>query len=123
MNAKLLENYSCLCDEVEGFMRDENTDLRCNGTDGSEWVGRKKSIIGHIESLLQQMRDEAFHDVLHPGPIREMRDQVMKKLLKLLLLSRENEHLLLKNSLPHRFTPVTLPARPGSIREAYQSVK
>jgi hypothetical protein len=123
MTAELLDNYSCLCDEVEGFMRDENTDLRCNGTDGSEWVGRKKSIIGHVDSLLQQMRGEAFRDVLHPGPVREMRDQVMKKLLKLLLLSRENEHLLLKNSLPRRFIPVSLPVRPGSIREAYQSVE
>jgi hypothetical protein len=121
MTATLLENYSCLCDEVEGFMRDENTDLRCFGTDGSEWVERKKSIIGHVDSLLQQMRDEAFRDVLQPGPVRELRDQVMKKLLKLLLLSRENEHLLLKNSLPHRFLPASLPARPASIREAYQS--
>lgn len=123
MTAELLENYTCLCDEVEGFMRDENTDLRCQGSDGSGWVDRKKLIIGHIDSLLHQMRKEAFSDVLHPGPVRELRDQVMKKLLKLLLLSRENEHLLLKNSLPQRFNPVRLPAHLSAIRGAYQNAE
>ena len=123
MTATLLENYSCLCDEVEGFMHDENADLRCHGSDGSGWVDRKKSIIGHIDTLLQQMRQEAFSDVLHPGPVRELRDQVMKKLLKLLLLSRENEHLLLKNSVPGRFAPVYPPVHSGAIRSAYQTAE
>ncbi|MEI6036190.1 MAG: hypothetical protein WCS65_18140 [Verrucomicrobiae bacterium] len=121
MTAELLDQYSSLCDEVDGFMRDENTDLRCHGSDGSGWVDRKKSIIGHIDTLLQQMRQESFSEPLHPGPIRELRDQVMKKLLKLLLLSRENEHLLLKNSLPGRFAPAYPPAHSNAIRGAYQN--
>ena len=123
MTTELLDQYSCLCDQVDGFMRDENTDLRCNGSDGSGWVERKKSIIGHIDILLQQMRNETLGDSLHPGPIRELRDQVMKKLLKLLLLSRENEHLLLKNSLPGRFAPVYPPVHSGAIRSAYQTAE
>ena len=104
-------------------MRDENTDLRCNGSDGSGWVDRKKTIIGHIDILLQQMRSETLSESLNPEPIRELRDQVMKKLLKLLLLSRENEHLLLKNSLPGRFAPVYPPVHSGAIRSAYQNAE
>jgi len=120
MTSELLDDYTSLCDELEGFMRDENTDLRCHESDGSVWVDRKKQIIEDLNILLQRMKTEMFPDVQHPGPMRELRDQVMKKLLKLLLLSRENEHLLLKNSVPRRFTP--LPAHATAIREAYQSV-
>lgn len=120
MTASLLEQYSDLCDEVEGFMRDENTDLRCQGTDGAEWVDRKKVIIEHLDVLLQQIRAEAFSDVLNPSPLKELRDQVMKKLLKLLLLSRENEHLLLKNSLPNRFSPAPMHPQSSLVRGAYQ---
>jgi hypothetical protein len=123
MTAELLDQYSGLCDELEGFMSDENTDLRCHGSDGTSWVDRKKAIIGHIDLLLQKMRQEAFSDTLHPGPIRELRDQVMKKLLKLLLLSRENEHLLLKNSLPRRLSPPYPPAHFNAIRNAYQTAE
>jgi hypothetical protein len=123
MTTELLENFSRLCDEVEEFMRDENTDLRCSGTDGSGWVERKKLIIARVDALLQQMRAVASQDVLNPGPIREMRDHVMKRLLKLLLLSRENEQLLLKNSLPHLSMPASRPVTPGSIRQVYQNAK
>lgn len=123
MSTELLDQYSSLCDQVDGFMREENADLRCNGSDGSAWVERKKTIIGHIDVLLQQMRSENLSESLHPGPVREMRDQVMKKLLKLLLLSRENEHLLLKNTMPGRLAPA-FPAVPvGAVRSAYQGAE
>ena len=104
-------------------MRDENTDLRCNGSDGSGWVDRKKSIIGHIDILLQQMKHENLSESMNPGPIRELRDQVMKKLPKLLLLSRENEHLLLKNSMPGRLVPSFPTVHSGAIRSAYQTAE
>ena len=123
MTTELLDQYSSLCDHVDGFMRDENTDLRCNGSDGSGWVDRKKSIIGHIDILLRQMKNENLSGSLNSGPIRELRDQVMKKLLKLLLLSRENEHLLLKNSMPGRLVPSFPPVHSGAIRSAYQNVE
>lgn len=120
MNLELLNHYSNLCDEVESFMQEENTDLRCNGSDGSSWVERKKHIIEQISSLLVELRQHSFSDVLHPGPIAELRNLVMKKLLKLLLLSRENEQLLLKNSI----SPVSNMARSistASVRNAYQT--
>ena len=123
MTTELLDQYSGLCDQVDGFMRDENTDLRCNGSDGSGWVERKKSIIGHIDTLLQQMRNENLGESLNPEPIRQLRDQVMKKLLKLLLLSRENEHLLLKNSMPGRLVPAFPTVHSGAIRSAYQTAE
>lgn len=120
MNLELLNHYSNLCDEVESFMQEENTDLRCNGSDGSSWVERKKHIIEQISSLLVELRQHSFSDVLHPGPIAELRNLVMKKLLKLLLLSRENEQLLLKNSI----SPVSNMSRSvstASVRNAYQT--
>lgn len=123
MTAELLNQYSGLCDEVEDFMRNENTDLRCNGSDGSGWVEKKKTIIEHIDTLLQQLRQESFHDPLHLGPVRELRDQLMKKLLKLLLLSRENEQLLLKNSMPRRINQAFPTASSRAVRGAYQTAE
>lgn len=118
MNTQILEHYSNLCDEIENFMHAENTDLRCNGSDGTEWVERKKNIIEQISSLLGEIRKDSLTDVLHPGPIAELRNLVMKKLLKLLLLSRENEQLLLKNTMSTCLTP-SRAISASTVRSAY----
>ena len=122
MTTELLDQHSSIRDQMDGFMREENTDLCCDESNGSGWVERKKSIVGHIDILLQQMQNETSVDSMHPGPIRELRDQVMQKLLNLLLLSRENEHLLHKNSMPQRLVPVYPTTRSTATRSVYQNV-
>jgi hypothetical protein len=94
-----LKQYDALCDELDAYMREENAHLRSNGNDEEILVGRKRQVLEKLQGALVFLRDA--------GPVRstehaascEVRKRVLAKILKLLLLSRESEQLLLKNSL------------------------
>lgn len=120
MNAQILEEYSKFCDELEELMQEENASLRQTADDGSQWVERKKVMISRVDELLSKLRSESFKNTLHPAPVTALRDLVMKKLMKLLMLSRENEQLLLKNSVPR--SPKATPKVPiRAIQTAYSN--
>ena len=94
-----LDHYNSLCDELDSFMHEENSQLRFQPADGNQLLERKRGILEKLEGALQMLRVA--------GPVRtaehsascEIRKRVMAKILKLLLLSRESEQLLLKNSV------------------------
>ena len=118
-----LKQYDVLCDELDSYMQEENAHLRSNGSDEEILVGRKRQILEKLDGALVFLREA--------GPVRsaehaasgEVRKRVLAKILKLLLLSRESEQLLLKNSLraaPRAGTPVPTPTR---LANAYKSHK
>ena len=118
-----LKQYDVLCDELDSYMREENAHLRSNGSDEEMLVGRKRQILEKLDGALVFLREA--------GPVRsaehaassEVRKRVLAKILKLLLLSRESEQLLLKNSLrsaPRAGTPLPTPTR---LANAYKSHK
>ena len=112
-----LEHYNSLCDELDSFMHEENSQLRFHGPDAGSLLDRKRGILEKLEGALQMLRAA--------GPVRttehaascDVRKRVMAKILKLLLLSRESEQLLLKNSVcvaPRAEAPKATPARLAS---------
>lgn len=112
-----LDHYNSLCDELDSFMHEENSQLRSSGGDENLLVDRKRGILQKLENALQMLRVA--------GPVRtadhaascEVRKRVMAKILKLLLLSRESEQLLLKYSVrtaPRVEAPKATPARLAS---------
>lgn len=122
MTTEILQEYSRLCDEVETFMQQENAELRTGHSDGSDWVDNKRGMMAKFDHLLGLLRRENMADADNPGPIQTLRDHVMKKLLKLLLLSRESEQLLLKNTLPQRPMASRVAVSARALRSAYQPV-
>ena len=94
-----LEQYDNLCDEISEYMNEENAQLRANSGDEEMLVSRKRQMIGKLEGALEFLRLS--------GPVKsaehvascEVRKKVLGKILKLLLLSRESEQLLLKNNV------------------------
>jgi hypothetical protein len=111
-----LERYDSLCDELQSYMHEENEHLRASGCDEFLLVERKQEIIGKLEGALEALREA--------GPVRstehaasaEVRKKVLAKIMKLLLLSRESEQLLLKNSMG-KPTPAAAP-RPTAVSVA-----
>lgn len=118
-----LEHYNSLCDELDLFMHEENSQLRSHGSDAGSFLDRKRGILEKLEGALQMLR--------MAGPVRttehaascDVRKRVMAKILKLLLLSRESEQLLLKSSVcsaPRVEAPKATPAR---LANAYKTRK
>jgi hypothetical protein len=118
-----LKQYDALCDELDAYMWEENAHLRSSGADEEILVSRKRGILEKLQGALAFLRES--------GPVRstehaascEVRKRVLAKILKLLLLSRESEQLLLKNSL--HAAPRTQSATPTPARlvNAYKSHK
>ncbi len=94
-----LEQYSTLCDELDLYMHEENSHLRANGNDQRLLVDRKRQILSKLEDALSFLRVAGPVKSADHAASTEVRKRVLAKVLKLLLLSRESEQLLLKNSV------------------------
>lgn len=117
-----LEQYSSLCDELDLYMHEENSHLRANGTDQEILVNRKRQILSKLEDGLNSLRMAGPVKNAEHSASSEVRKRVLAKILKLLLLSRESEQLLLKNSV--RNTPrFEAPPTPARLATAYKSHK
>lgn len=118
-----LEQYSTLCDELDLYMHEENSHLRSSGNDQHLLVDRKRQLLSKLEGALEFLRAAGPVKSADHAASGEVRKRVLAKLLKLLLLSRESEQLLLKNSV--RTAPRVEAAQPTPTRlaNAYKSHK
>jgi len=118
-----LEQYNTLCDEISTYMHEENAHLRASGSDEEVLVSRKRQMIGKLEGALEFLRVSGPVKSAEHAASCEVRKKVLGKILKLLLLSRESEQLLLKNSV--RAVPrVEAPQpTPKKVINAYKSQK
>ena len=117
-----LEQYSTLCDELDLYMHEENSHLRASGNDQEILVDRKRRILAKLEDGLNFLRMAGPVKSADHAASSEIRKRVLAKILKLLLLSRESEQLLLKNSV--RSTPrVEATPTPARLATAYKTHK
>jgi hypothetical protein len=94
-----LEQYSTLCDELDLYMNEENSHLRANGNNQQLLVNSKRQVLTKLEDALNLLRAAGPVKSADHAASSEVRKRVLAKVLKLLLLSRESEQLLLKNSV------------------------
>ena len=115
-----LENFSQLCDQLSASMQTENCILRGSNPLGEEAAGRARENVSRLDTLLVSIRSASAVPTSDRPRARELRDRVMQKLLKLMLLSRESEQLLLLKGSSQR--PVKAPAPTvAQFRSAYQA--
>jgi hypothetical protein len=104
-----LEKFSLLCDELASSQQAENTLLRSrplSGTTAESAVSRQKEISARLDGMLAEVRQANPSGAAERSKARALRDRVMQKILKLMLLSRESEQLLLRStSVPAAAAP------------------
>ncbi len=117
-----LEQYSDLCDELDLYMHEENSHLRADGNDQEILVNRKRQILSKLENGLKSLRMAGPVKSADHSASSEVRKRVLGKILKLLLLSRESEQLLLKNTVRNtpRFEATPTPARLATAYKAHK---
>lgn len=118
-----LEQYNTLCDEISDYMHEENAHLRASGVDEEMLVTKKRHMIGKLEGALEFLRLSGPVKSAEHSASCEVRKKVLGKILKLLLLSRESEQLLLKNNVravPRAEVPQPTPKK---VISAYKAQK
>jgi len=118
-----LEQYSALCDELDQYMNEENSRLRESGNDQSLLVDRKREILEKLDHALVFLRQAGPVKTADHTASAEVRKRVLAKVLKLLLLSRESEQLLLKNTVRSAPRVEILQPTPARLATAYKTQK
>ena len=104
-------------------MHEENAHLRASGNDEKILVSRKRQILEKLESALTFLRVAGPVKTAEHAASCEIRKRVLAKILKLLLLSRESEQLLLKSTMRPAPRQDTLSTTPEKLVNVYKTHK
>lgn len=116
----ILREHVRLCSDLHELFIEEGKIMRATGAPPDEEFLQKKEgflpVLGKGLELLRVINEQPdeFSSSLRPL-VKECRDKIMK----LMMLDRENERLLLKTSLPPRMKEAYSRVAPGQIAKAY----
>ncbi|MDQ8201582.1 hypothetical protein [Pelagicoccus sp. SDUM812003] len=116
----ILQEHVRLCSDLHELFIEEGKIMRSTGAPpDKEFLERKESflpVLGKGLELLQRINEKPEEFPSSLGPlVGECRD----KLMKLMMLDRENERLLLKSTLPPKMKEAYSKVGPGQIAKAY----
>lgn len=113
-----------LCEEAHSLMLEENRVIRETGAPPDEsFLKRKEALLPRLETSLQRIKSIRQEGAAISEPARIQIEAAQKKLMKIFMLDRENEQLLLRTALPIARTgaaPVVRRVNPQMARRAYQ---
>jgi hypothetical protein len=116
----ILREHVRLCSDLHGLFLEEGKIMRATGSPPDEAFLEKKKhflpVLGKGLELLQRINEnpDSFPRGVEPL-VKEARSLIMK----LMMLDRENERLLLKTSLPPKMKEAYGQAAPGQVAKAY----
>lgn len=116
----ILREHVRLCSDLHELFIEEGQMMRSTGAlPTEEFLERKKSFVGVLDKGLELLKminesGEGIPRGLEPL-VKECRDKIMK----LMMVDRENERLLLKNSLPPKMKEAYAKVAPGQVARAY----
>ncbi|MDQ8180945.1 hypothetical protein [Pelagicoccus sp. SDUM812005] len=116
----ILREHVRLCSDLHQLFIEEGQLMRSTGEPpNEEFLEKKKKFVGVLDKGLELLRminesGEPVSPILSPL-VKECRDKIMK----LMIVDRENERLLLKCSLPPRMKEAYSKVAPGQVARAY----
>lgn len=120
---EVIRRHIALCDDALALMLEENRILRNTGNPPDEpFLDRKRSILPRLDESLERLKLIREQDKPLGELARKQIEAAQKKLMKIFLLDRENEQLLLKVTMPIArmgAAPVIRQVSPQKAREAY----
>jgi hypothetical protein len=120
---EVLENFSRLCDELAAAMQAENAALRSVSGSRDDAAARQRENSARLDAMLAEVRQASPSGATERTKVRACRDRVMQKILKLMLLSRESEQLLLRpQNRPAPSVVGPTPSQVAQVASAYQAV-
>ncbi len=106
MNTEVVDRHLKLCEDILVVLNEENRMLRRQPPSvEDDLLAQKKGLLPQLDESLASLKE--FHETspeLLPA-VKEKLKSVEKKIMRILLLDRENEQLLLKSLLPKMEKP------------------
>jgi len=116
-----LQEHLELCDEVFALVREENAHLREKRRAPQEaLIERKRGASARLGESLERLKGLNKRGLrLRTGHLRELHRQCQQRTMKIVMLDRENEQLLLKYSMGAQLPRVSQRPAAGKIRGIY----
>lgn len=90
-----------LCDEVLALVLEENRILRSTGAPPQdEFLERKRALLPRLDESLDRLREVRESGAVIGDAERTLIETAQNRLMKIFMLDKENEQLLLKVSVP-----------------------
>lgn len=116
MGSEVVDRHLELCDDLLQILNEENRALRHQPAGiGDELLEQKRSYLPKLDESLAQLKQLQLETPEILPAVREKLVSAQNKIMRILLLDRENEQLLLKSVIPK----ITKPAQSRSL----QSIK
>ena len=120
----VIRRHIALCDDALALILEENRILRSTGAPPEEdFLGRKRTLLPRLEESLERLRIVREEDKPLGETARRQIESAQKKLMKIFMLDRENEQLLLKATMPIArmgAAPVIRRVPPEQARKTYE---
>ncbi len=117
---EIIEDFSTLIQAAESLLAEENGLLKQgHGHTSSTLLDQKRVLIAELDSLLEATR--ARSEEATPEEKSHI-SRLQARLMKLLVLDRENERMLLQSTLPQRPAPPGNPMRMARTYHQHQRV-
>jgi hypothetical protein len=115
-----LGTHIAVCEEIYRLMLDLNRTLKA-GTQVPEaaLLDRQRAALATLENSLAQVRSFGGQPGATSADLRGAMEKCQRTILKALLLDRENEQLLLKNSMIRPRPAAPPKAAPGQLAKIY----
>jgi len=117
---RILKEHIRLCSDMHELFLEEGRMMRLTGLPPDEaFLKRKESFLPILEKGLQLLKRINDEPESFPRGMESLVEEARAKVMKLMILDRENERLLLKSSLPPKMKAAYGKAAAGQIAKTY----
>ena len=120
---EVIRSHIVLCDDVLALIMEENRMLRSTGAPPQEdFLARKRTLLPRLDKSVEALRLVRESGAPIGDTARRSIEVAQNKLMKIFMLDRENEQLLLKATMPVAkmgAMPVIRQIPPSKIRRTY----
>jgi hypothetical protein len=117
---EVVRAHMVLCDDVLAVIMEENRILRATGAAPQEdFLSRKRALLPRLDQSLERLRVLRESGVPVGEGLRRTIETAQNKLMRIFMLDRENEQLLLKATMPAARGVGPRRATPGALRRTY----
>ena len=120
---EVIRSHIALCDEVMALIMEENRILRTTGAAPQEdFLARKRTLLPRLDRSVEQLKAVREGNAPIGEAARRSIEVAQNKLMKIFMIDRENEQLLLKATMPVArmgAMPVIRKMNPDKLRRTY----
>ncbi len=117
---RILKEHIRLCSDMHELFIEEGRIMRSTGLPPDEaFLKRKETFLPILEKGLQLLKRINDDPNSFPRGLESLVEEARSKVMKLMMLDRENERLLLKTSLPPKMKAAYGKAAAGQIARTY----